>query len=151
MTQASQARRQRRIQSERQNRRIDCEREAQRLVDVTAALEVAWDLSERAAIDMAIALLEATSTEPTKVPRGSKRRSGALVGYYLPYQTFAGRNSAVRNWLKAGAKADPSIALPIVLALLSRDIAELRGRIRTLLALPEPEARRVATRLLTRQ
>jgi hypothetical protein len=54
------------------------------IVKLALALQAAWGLSERKAIDLALALLEGSPCAPSKRPRGSKHKGGTLVGYQLP-------------------------------------------------------------------
>ena len=60
------------------------------IIDVVAALRIAWGLSERAAIDLALALVEGRTVTPSKLPRGAGKYGGVLVGYELG-ASFAGR------------------------------------------------------------
>jgi hypothetical protein len=55
-------------------------------------------LSARKANDLAIALLEAKESPPTKFPRGTKRRPGSVVvGYEHPIAMFKSRESRLRK------------------------------------------------------
>ena len=65
------------------------------------ALQAAWDLSERKAIDLALAICQGKAAPPTEIPRGA--REGELTGYELPLQRrFHSRNADIRRKLKAG-------------------------------------------------
>jgi hypothetical protein len=90
------------------------------VAETAIALEAAWGLSERRAIDWALAIHEAKPGSPSKVPRGAK--AGMVVGYTLTDQ-FHGRNRDIRRKLQSG-KLDPDAR--VVLAL-----ARLLHRIRT--------------------
>jgi hypothetical protein len=93
------------------------------IAEWSAALRAAWGLSERAAIDLALAICQGEPGEPSKIPRGA--RAGLLVGYTLPLnRRFDGRNADVRRKLKAG-KLRPHAELVL-------KIARLLLRIRTL-------------------
>ena len=49
------------------------------VAELAIALQAVWDLSERAAIDLALAWHQSESAEPSKILRGAK--AGLLVGY----------------------------------------------------------------------
>jgi len=70
------------------------------IAETAFALEAAWGLSERSAIDWALTIHQAEWTAPTKIPRGSK--VGTVVGYALPHQaSFHSRNADIRRKLEA--------------------------------------------------
>jgi hypothetical protein len=146
VTSSSATRRERRRERKEHRRKRD-----QAAIDLSAALQVAWKLSGRQANDLAIAWLEGREIEPTKQPRGSKRRGPAsiLVGYEHVLRTsFAGRDATLRQKVKRGGAAPhPGVVLALVLML--RENADTARRIaRQILALPEAEARQAALRLL---
>jgi hypothetical protein len=146
VTRSSATRRERRRERKEHRRKRD-----QAAIDLSAALQVAWKLSGRQANDLAIAWLEGREIEPTKQPRGSKRRGPAsiLVGYEHVLRTsFAGRDATLRQKVKRGGAAPhPGVVLALVLML--RENADTARRIaRQILALPEAEARQAALRLL---
>lgn len=92
------------------------------IAETAIALEAAWGLSERQAIDWALAIHRGESSGPSKLPRGDK--AGVVVGYTLPdRQSFHGRNRDIRRKLEAG-KLRPD-------ARVVRAIARLLHRIRT--------------------
>jgi hypothetical protein len=103
VTRSSATRRERRRERKEHRRKRD-----QAAIDLSAALQVAWKLSGRQANDLAIAWLEGREIEPTKQPRGSKRRGPAsiLVGYEHVLRTsFAGRDATLRQKVKRGGAA----------------------------------------------
>jgi hypothetical protein len=97
------------------------------IIELTLALQVAWGLSERKAIDIALALLEARVVEPTKVPRGGKRKGGTLIGYRLR-ESFPGRASSIRRKMHKPQdfNADPAVALALATLLMKRRPKNLR-------------------------
>jgi hypothetical protein len=71
------------------------------IAETAFALEAAWGLSERTAIDWALVIHQAEFAAPTKMPRGGK--AGVLLGHTLPHQeSFHGRNRDIRRKLEAG-------------------------------------------------
>jgi hypothetical protein len=79
-------------------------------------MQAAWGLSERRAIDLALALMEGQPVEPSKMPRG--RKAGTLIGYrLLNNMTFAGRAATIRRKLKW---ADRTVILAIAIMLLTK-------------------------------
>jgi hypothetical protein len=82
------------------------------------ALRAAWMLSERKAIDLALAISQGEPGPASKLPRGAK--TGVLVGYRLPDERgFSSRNADIRRKLKAGKlKPDPEAVLRAVGLLL---------------------------------
>jgi hypothetical protein len=92
------------------------------IAETAFALELAWGLSERSAIDWALVIHQAESAAPTKMPRGGK--AGMLLGHTLPDQeSFHGRNRDIRRKLEAG-KLHPD-------ARVVQAVARLLHRIRT--------------------
>jgi hypothetical protein len=92
------------------------------IAETAFALEVAWGLSERTAIDWALVIHQAEPAAATKIPRGGK--AGALLGAALPHQaSFHGRNRDIRRKLEIG-KLQPD-------AQRVRAIARLLHHIRT--------------------
>jgi hypothetical protein len=88
------------------------------IVKLAIAMQAAWGLSERRAIDLALGLIEGRPVEPSKRPRGSKQSTGLLVGYRLPGRTtFAGRAATIRRKLKW---ADRTVTLAIAIMLTKR-------------------------------
>jgi hypothetical protein len=92
------------------------------VAELAIALEVAWGMSERAALDFALAVLEAATVRPSKRPRGAK--AGLLAGYTLPSGRggFSGRARDIRRKLAHG-KLRPS-------AERVRHLARLLHRVR---------------------
>ena len=71
------------------------------IAETAFALEAAWGLSERSAIDLALTIHQAEAAAATKVPRGGKE--GTVIGYALPHQAgFHSRNRDIRRKLEAG-------------------------------------------------
>jgi len=71
------------------------------IAELAIALQAAWGISERKAIDLALALMEGSPGAPSKRPRGCKQKPGLLVGYHLPNNmSFAGRAATIRRKLK---------------------------------------------------
>jgi hypothetical protein len=65
------------------------------------ALRAAWGLSERRALDLALAVCQGAFALPSKVPRGGK--AGMLVSRALPSERrFDSRNADIRRKLQAG-------------------------------------------------
>jgi hypothetical protein len=92
-------------------------------VDVIAAMQDAWGISERKAIDLAICFLESQPRPPTKVPRGRHAADGVLVGYQqTTLKTFAGRAATLRQ----KAKPRPHVVRVLSLALRCRDTEAVR-------------------------
>ena len=82
------------------------------------ALQAAWMLPERKAIDLALAIFQGELGPASKLPRGAK--TGVLVGYRLPDEKgFSSRNADIRRKLKAGKlRADREVVLRIARLLL---------------------------------
>ena len=95
------------------------------LVAETAfALELAWGLSERTAIDWALVIHQAESAASTKMPRGGK--VGVLLGHALPHQaSFHSRNRDIRRKLETG-KLRPDAQCVRAIARLLRLIRTIR-------------------------
>ena len=77
------------------------------VAELAIALQAAWSLSERKALDLALAIHQGAPVAPSKVPHGAK--AGLVVGHKLPLQqSFASRSADVDNrgsldnWMKAG-------------------------------------------------
>ena len=71
------------------------------IAETAWALEAAWGLSERQAIDWSLVIHQAEVAAPTKVPRGGK--AGVLLGHALPHQaSFHSRNRDIRRKLEVG-------------------------------------------------
>jgi len=71
------------------------------IAETAFALEAAWGLSERAAIDLALTIHQAEAAAATKVPRGGKE--GTVIGYALPdHKSFHSRNADIRRKIEAG-------------------------------------------------
>jgi hypothetical protein len=102
MTRSSPARRERRLRRGRGRPPHDYSDDPNLVVAETAiALEIAWGMSERRAIDLALAIHVDRPNKPSKIPRGGK--AGLLVGYTLPNQeSFHGRNRDIRRKLQTG-------------------------------------------------
>lgn len=145
---ASQARRTRRI-----TRKLGAPtKDDQVIIDLAAAFQKAWGLSQRMSIDLALAFLEADIDSPSKIPRRARSRSrprrGSLVGYKLPYATFRGRESTIRKKIAAGAKARPQYVLEFVVLLRAKSIYAVQQYARLLRTLPERKARIMVEQLL---
>jgi hypothetical protein len=141
VTRASASRRQRRLRG--RPPRAD-----QDVIDLAAALQCIG-LSERKAIDLAVAWLEGKPVKPSKLPRGSRRRGGLLVAYEVLSATFGGRAATIRQKLKKPGGPTPRFGVVVALViLLTRDADAARDLARRLLAMPEPEARTEAMRIL---
>jgi hypothetical protein len=84
------------------------------------ALQAAWGLSERKAIDFAIGIVQGELSPASRLPRGAGRKGGVLVGYRLPDgRGFSSRNADIRRKLKAGKlKANREVVLRIAHLLL---------------------------------
>jgi hypothetical protein len=81
-----------------------------RIAALALALQAVADLSERKAVDLALAVVEGEPVPASKMPRGaSKRAAGVLIGYRLP-KTVAGRNATIRRKLKLVTK-DTAVAM----------------------------------------
>ena len=82
------------------------------------ALQAAWSLSERGAIDLMLAICQGEPVPASKLPRGA--RTGVLVGYRLPdKRSFHSRNADIRRKLKAGKlRPDREAVLRIARLLL---------------------------------
>jgi hypothetical protein len=88
------------------------------IAELAIALRAAWGLSERKAIDVALALMEGLPVEPSKRPRGINHKAGTLVGYQLPGQmSFAGRAATIRRKLKW---ADTTVTRALAIMLTKR-------------------------------
>src|SRR5262245_23206524 len=71
------------------------------IAETAFALEAAWGLSERTAIDWALVIHQAELAAHSKIPRGGK--AGVLLGHTLPDQaSFHSRNRDIRRKLEAG-------------------------------------------------
>jgi hypothetical protein len=122
MTQASAARRERRRGRPPKEPRNDPD---QFTIDLVAAVQDAWKISERKAFDLAICFLESREGPPTKVPRGKHPPGSILVGYERwavdGLRTFAGRSSTLRQKSK---RAPPRrhVVRALSLALRCKDI-----------------------------
>jgi hypothetical protein len=95
MTRASPARRQ-----QRRRKDYSADRDVA-VAEIAIILKAAWGLSERQAVDLALALIDGEPVAPSKLPRGGRRHGGILVGYRLVrHASFAGRNATIRRKLK---------------------------------------------------
>jgi hypothetical protein len=94
------------------------------VAELAIALQAAWDLSERNAIDLALAACQGEPGKAAKRPRGCK--AGLLVGYTLPDKKgFASRSADIRRKLKAG-KLRPSAEIVLEIARLLHLIRKLK-------------------------
>jgi hypothetical protein len=85
------------------------------IVDLAAALRPAWGLSERQAVDLALAVIDGSPIEPSKLPRGAKYKSGLLIGYQLArHASFRGRNATIRRKLR---QADKGVVLALTVLI----------------------------------
>jgi hypothetical protein len=88
------------------------------IAELAIALQAAWGISERKAIDLALALMDGHPVEPSKRPRGSGHKPGTLVGYELPgNMSFAGRAATIRRKLTF---ADRRFTLALAALLIAR-------------------------------
>lgn len=89
------------------------------VAETAIALQVAWGLSERTAIDWALTIHQATGFgRPSKIPRGAK--AGTVIGFALP-ETVHGRNRDIRRKLESG-KLQLDARVVRAMALLLRRI-----------------------------
>jgi hypothetical protein len=90
------------------------------VAETAIALKAAWGLSERSAIDYALALHRGKLGGASKIPRGAK--AGTLVGFTLAdRQSFHGRARDIRRKLQTGKlKPDARIVRAFVRLLLLR-------------------------------
>jgi hypothetical protein len=95
------------------------------IVELALALQIAWGLSERRAIDLALALIQGDPVEPTKIPRGGKRKGGTLIGYRLRGESFRGRNATIRRKLKHADRA-VTLALAALLLRLPKKLSQTK-------------------------
>ena len=94
------------------------------IAETAFALEAAWGLSERSAIDLALTIHQAEAAAPTKIPRGGK--AGVLLGHALPHQaSFHSRNRDIRRKLETG-KLRPDAQCVRAIARLLRLIRTIR-------------------------
>jgi hypothetical protein len=109
------------------------------------ALEDAWKISQRRAIDLVIAWFDSRVVPASKTPRGAKDLDGLLVGYETsPARTFAGRASVLRRKAK---HARPAVVKILTVVLRCRDIdgaARLLGALLQLASVATPEQVRKA-------
>jgi hypothetical protein len=97
------------------------------VAELAIALQAAWGLSERKAIDLALAVDQGEPGSPSKNPRGTKTKAGVLAGYTLPMEkTFVSRAADIRRKLKSG-KLQPDAKTVLVIARLLHQIRKLRG------------------------
>jgi hypothetical protein len=92
-------------------------------IDLVAAMQDAWKISERKAFDLALCWLEAWEEPWTKVPRGKRPTDGILIGYKL-YNNRAFHNRA--STLRKKSKCAPPrlhVVQVLSLALRCKDIA----------------------------
>jgi hypothetical protein len=88
------------------------------VVEWAIALQGAWGMSERAALDLALAICQGEPGPPLKIPRGAK--TGIVVGYALPLRkNISSRNADIRHKLKTGKlRPNAEVVLRIVRLLL---------------------------------
>jgi hypothetical protein len=73
-----------------------------RVAELAIALQTAWGLSQRAALDLALALRQGARIIPSRLPRGGRKLGHVLVGYMLPMKrSFHSRTADIRRKLKA--------------------------------------------------
>jgi hypothetical protein len=124
MTRASPARRERRQRGRPPKEPHDDP--DQFTIDLVAAVQAAWGISERKAFDLALCFLEAHEGPPTKMPRGKYRPDSVVVGYERRHtdglRTFAGRASTLRQKSKR-TPPRPRVVQALSLALRCKDIA----------------------------
>jgi hypothetical protein len=74
-----------------------------RVAEFAIALQAAWGLSERMAIDLGLAVLQGEPGDASKMPRSGAGKPGTLIGYRLPMlRSFSSRNADIRRKLKMG-------------------------------------------------
>lgn len=97
----------------------------QSVAELEIALQAAWGLSERKALDLALAVDQGEPGTPSKIPRGVK--AGVLVGYALPQQkSFSSRSADIRRKLKSG-KLRPRAEVVLAIARLLHRIRTFKG------------------------
>jgi hypothetical protein len=94
------------------------------VAELAIALQAAWSLSERKALDLALAIHQGAPGAPSKVPHGAK--AGLVVGHKLPLQqSFASRSADIRRKLKA-RKLRPDAEVVLAIARLLHRIRTIR-------------------------
>jgi hypothetical protein len=94
------------------------------VAELSIALQAALDMSERQAIDFALAMHQGRPTPPSKMPRGAKGKAGLLVGHALPMgKTFASRSVDIHRKIKSG-KLRPNAEVVLHIA---RVLHRIRG------------------------
>jgi hypothetical protein len=100
------------------------------VAELAIAFHRAWGLSQRTAIDHALAL-QGKLGSPSKIPRGAK--AGTLVGFTLAdRQSFHARNRDIRRKLETG-KLTPDARVveamtQLLLIRLREDVSLLQNR-----------------------
>jgi hypothetical protein len=95
------------------------------VVEWAIALQAAWDMSERRAIDLALAICQGESVPPSKMPRGGAGKPWRLVGRKLPMERrFASRNADIRRKLKI-RKLHPNREMVLTIARLLHRLRRL--------------------------
>jgi hypothetical protein len=96
------------------------------VAELAIALQAASDMSARAALDFALAILEAAISWPTKRPRGA--RVGLVASYVLPSGSggFPGRARDIRRKLRRG-KLHPDAGRVLRLARLLHRVRKADG------------------------
>jgi hypothetical protein len=93
------------------------------VAELAIAVQAAWNLSERRAIDFALAVYQGEPGPPSKIPRGAK--AGTVVGYSLPLgRSFHSRAAGIRHKLKSG-KLRPNVAAVLATARLLHRIRRI--------------------------
>jgi hypothetical protein len=88
------------------------------VAELAVALMIERGMSERKALDVALAWHQGERFPPSKTPRGGKGKKGVLVGYLLPMKrSFASRNADIRRKFRLG-KLRPRIRVILYLARL---------------------------------
>jgi hypothetical protein len=125
MTRASPARRERRLRGRPPKEPHDDP--DQLTIDLVAAMQDAWRISERKAFDLALCFLEAHEGPPTKVPRAKHPADSVPIGYKLVNnRAFANRASTLRKKSKR-APPRPRVVQALSLALRCKDVAAVHG------------------------
>jgi hypothetical protein len=89
------------------------------VAEFAIALEVAWGLSERKAIDLALAVVQGAPGYASRVPRGAGTKAGKLIGYALPdWKSFKSRNADIRRKLKVGKLHPSGVSVRKIVRLL---------------------------------
>jgi hypothetical protein len=93
-----------------------------KVIELALAFQVVNGMSERAAIDLALAWFQAERLPPSRQPRGARGKAGVLVGYRLPKRkSFHSRNFHIRQKFKTG-RLRPDLGRVLALAQVLHSI-----------------------------